>query len=176
LPNQAAADDIRCLGFELGPLLGSGAMSAVYAIKRLVPVEPEEGLAIKLLHPMHLENVELVLRFFNEQRAAQRVHHPAVIRVLDAGLIRGRPYLLMERCADTLLQRALTISHPERITVTAQVASGALALHQAGIVHREAYEKTMTCFRVSAKDAHRRRTSHGYSEAEDGPHSQPQLI
>ena len=112
-------------------------MSAVYAIERLVPVEAEEGLAIKLLHPMHLENVELVLRFFNEQKAAQRVQHPAVIRVLDAGLIRGRPYLLMERCADTLLQRAPTLSHTERITVTAQVASGALALHHAGVVHRD---------------------------------------
>ena len=137
MPHQAAADDIRCLGFAVGPLLGSGAMSAVYAIERLVPVEAEEGLAIKLLHPMHLENVELVLRFFNEQKAAQRVQHPAVIRVLDAGLIRGRPYLLMERCADTLLQRAPTLSHTERITVTAQVASGALALHHAGVVHRD---------------------------------------
>ena len=79
MPNQAAADDIRSLGFAVGPLLGSGAMSAVYAIERLVPVEAEEGLAIKLLHPMHQENVELVLRFFNEQQAAQRVQHPAAV-------------------------------------------------------------------------------------------------
>ena len=41
---------------------------------------------------------------------------------------------------------------------------------------RDAYEKTMTCFRVSAKDAHRRRTSHGYSEAEDSSHSPLQLV
>lgn len=137
MPNQAAADDIRSLGFAVGPLLGSGAMSAVYAIERLVPVEAEEGLAIKLLHPMHQENVELVLRFFNEQQAAQRVQHPAVIRVLDAGLIRGRPYLLLERCATTLHQRAPTLSPAERLLITAQVASGTLALHQAGVVHRD---------------------------------------
>ena len=137
MPNQAAADDIRHLGFALGPLLGSGAMSAVYAIERLLPVEAEEALAIKLLHPMHQENVELVLRFFNEQKAAQRVQHPAVIRVLDAGLMSGRPYLLLERCAETLHQRAPTLSQTERITVIAQVASGTLALHRCGVVHRD---------------------------------------
>lgn len=137
MPSQAAADEIKRLGFTLGPLLGSGAMSAVYAIERLVPVEADEGLALKLLHPMHQENVELVLRFFNEQQAAQRVQHPAVIRVLEAGLMSGRPYLLMERCADTLHQRAPTLSPADRLLITARVASGALALHHAGVVHRD---------------------------------------
>ena len=137
LPSQVATDEIKRLGFTLGPLLGSGAMSAVYAIERLLPVEAEEALAIKLLHPMHQENVELVLRFFNEQQAAQRVQHPAVIRVLDSGLMSGRPYLLLERCAETLHQRAPTLSQTERITVIAQVASGTLALHRCGVVHRD---------------------------------------
>ena len=137
LPSQVATDEIKRLGFTLGPLLGSGAMSAVYAIERLLPFAAEEALAIKLLHPMHQENVELVLRFFNEQQAAQRVQHPAVIRVLDAGLMSGRPYLLLERCAETLHQRAPTLSQTERITVIAQVASGTLALHRCGVVHRD---------------------------------------
>ena len=137
LPSQVATDEIKRLGFTLGPLLGSGAMSAVYAIERLLPFAAEEALAIKLLHPMHQENVELVLRFFNEQKAAQRVQHPAVIRVLDAGLMSGRPYLLLERCAETLHQRAPTLSQTERITVIAQVASGTLALHRCGVVHRD---------------------------------------
>lgn len=70
LPNQAAADDIRSLGFAVGPLLGSGAMSAVYAIERLFLLKQRKGWPSSLLHPMH-QNVELVLRFFNEQQVSE---------------------------------------------------------------------------------------------------------
>lgn len=136
LPRHDAAD-LRGAGLTVGPWLGSGAMSAVYAVSRQddPPGAPER--ALKVLHAEHAGNLELVLRFFNEERAAARVHHPAVVRVYGSGLIGGRPYLILERLEQTLAQRAPALSEAQRLAVVAQVAAGAAALHRVGVVHRD---------------------------------------
>lgn len=140
---------LRSVGLVIGRLLGSGAMSAVYAVRRQdapdAPFDPDAPsapyevpeLALKVLHAEHIGNPELVLRFLNEERAAARTHHPAVIRVYGSGMIAAQPYLLLERLADTLAQRVSALSRGERVAVAAQVASGAAALHRVGVVHRD---------------------------------------
>lgn len=105
----------------------------MYAVTR----EDGAALALKILHNEHAGNLELVLRFLNEEHAATRVCHPAVVRIEEAGLFSGRPYLIMERLTGTLAQCVLHMSLADRIAVTAQVAQGAAALAKAGIVHRD---------------------------------------
>jgi len=112
-------------------------MSAVYAVCRRDDPPGAPELALKVLHAEHAGNLELVLRFFNEERAAARVRHPAVVRVHGSGLLAGRPYLLLERLEDTLAERAPALSWAQRVAVVGQVAAGASALHRVGVVHRD---------------------------------------
>lgn len=110
-------------------------MSSVFAIT--ATGEAPVARVIKLLHAEHAGNLELVLRFFNEQRAASCLSHPGVIEVFGSGFLDGRPYLILERLDGTLAQRGPRLSPAQCINVVQQVADAAAALHQAGIVHRD---------------------------------------
>ena len=124
-------------GIHVEGWLGSGATSTVYAASRL-PADPAQPLlALKLLHAEHAGHFELVLRLLNEERAAACATHPGLIRIYSSGAVEGQPYLLMERCYQTLAQRTPALSVPDRIEVVTQVAKAAAALHQAGVVHRD---------------------------------------
>jgi serine/threonine-protein kinase len=92
---------------------------------------------MKVLHAEHAGNLELVLRFLNEAQAADRVRHPAVVRVYGSGLVDGRPYLILERLESTLAQRAAALSWTQKVSVLSQVAEASAALHRVGVVHRD---------------------------------------
>ncbi len=129
--------ELRHAGLDIGHMLGCGASCAVYAVTREADPPSAPPLALKLLFAEHADNLELVLRFFNEEHAAARVQHPAVIRVFASGLVAGQPYLILERLEDTLAQRAPVLSRGQRVAVLAQVAAGVAALHRVGVVHRD---------------------------------------
>lgn len=128
-------DALRGAGLRAVERIGCGASSAVYALDEAA--DDGTPLALKLLHAEHAGSLELVLRFLNEERAAARVRHPGVVRIHGAGQLAARPYLVLERLADTLAQRAARLTRGERLAVAAQVASGAAALHRANVVHRD---------------------------------------
>jgi serine/threonine-protein kinase len=134
-PSAIAA--LRDSGFGVGRLLGSGGACAVYEVTQQGNPPGAPALALKLLHAEHAGNLELVLRFFNEEHAAARVRHPGVVRVFSGGLIAGQAYLILERLDGTLAQRAPGLSRKQRVAVVAQVAAAAAALHRAGVVHRD---------------------------------------
>lgn len=174
-------------GHRLGPyrivrLLGEGGMGAVYEARQ----EPlDRRVALKTLHPEYAGNKDAVARFFNEAKILSKLEHPSIVQVSDFGnATDGTAYLVMEYLRGQSLGRRIRelSARGERLAVVTalqfgfQIADVLAIAHAQGIVHRDAYEKTMTCFRVSAKDAHRRRTSHGYSEAEDGSYSPLQLV
>jgi tRNA A-37 threonylcarbamoyl transferase component Bud32 len=119
------------------------------------------------------------LRFAREAQILCRLDHPNLISIVDIDVTKdGVVFLVMELVRGSVLKqfRDRFGQLPFALTVLRQMTAGLATIHRSGIVHRDAYEKTMTCFRVSAKDAHRRRTSHGYSEAEDGSYLPLQLV
>ncbi len=159
--------------------LGQGGMGAVYeALHQTLG----RHVAIKVLHPEVARNEEFAMRFANEARASNIVDHPDVVQITDHGqLPDGIPYIVMEYLkGESLGHRIEHLGGPmnpsEVAFLALQITDVLATAHAKGIIHRDAYEKTMTCFRVSAKDAHRRRTSHGYSEAEDGSYLPLQLV
>lgn len=127
---------LQRIGLCVGEILGSGAMSTVFAVSRSSS-DATVPLALKLLHLEHVGHLELVLRFVNERHAAERVRHPGVVRVYESDLVQGRPYLVMERLSQTLAESKGTLSRSERVEVVSQIAHGAAALHAAGVVHRD---------------------------------------
>jgi len=73
--------------------LGRGGMGIVYKVR-----DPKTGAhsALKMIPPEALSRPDSALRFKREFRAMQRVEHPNVIRVFEAGTHEGCPFFTME--------------------------------------------------------------------------------
>ncbi|MGH9363328.1 MAG: protein kinase domain-containing protein, partial [Thermoanaerobaculia bacterium] len=87
-PPFAAAG--RCL---LLREIGSGAMGVVYEARQ---VNLDRRVAVKLLPASLASERKAVARFLREARVTASLDHPHVVRVHDAGIERGVPYLVME--------------------------------------------------------------------------------
>ncbi|MBA3684385.1 MAG: serine/threonine protein kinase [Planctomycetes bacterium] len=120
-------------GVRILRMIGRGGMGAVY-------LGHHEALdldvAVKLLK--HDAGDE---RLLEEARAAARVQHANVVRVLHAGRDAGRVYVVMELinggdCAD-LLKEMGRLPWREALALAIQAADGLAAIHAAGIVHRD---------------------------------------
>src|SRR4030095_15712732 len=83
--------------YHLDKLLGQGGMGAVYLATHLGTKRP---VALKVISPLFMANVEFVERFKREAEAAGRLRHPNVINVTDFGFARvgseQLAYLVME--------------------------------------------------------------------------------
>ena len=122
-------------GYQLGRLLGRGAMGEVYE-----GAGPNGAVAIKLLSQTSLRNPNHVLRFLRELRTAAGVESPHVVRVLEVGE-SPVPYLVMERLeGETLgdiLRGRRQLSTGDLVEMVRQVGEGITAAAAAGIVHRD---------------------------------------
>ena len=130
--------------------LGAGAMGVVYqgwheTFSREV--------AVKFLTASTNNSRE---RFLREGRAAARIDHEGVVRILDAGEVQGRAYLVLEfingRSLGEILDKQDAQDREEPPTdrpvgslpdtgvvalLGAQMARGLAAIHAKGIVHRD---------------------------------------
>ncbi len=124
--------------WELRALLGIGAMASVY----LGVHRNGSRVAIKLLHPELTRQPELVRRFLREAYLANKVEHPAIVRVIDdeAGA-DGPPFLVMELATGTSLAQVLEREGPLAPARVAAIGiallDGLAAAHAKGIVHRD---------------------------------------
>jgi hypothetical protein len=125
--------------FELGAIVGRGAMGEVYAGRRAGDGRPA---AVKLLNASALEDAELVERFLREADIAGRLRVPNVVEVLEAGRgPDGAPYLAMELLVGHdlgwHLRQRTRLPLDEVTALVDQVSLGLKAAHDAGIVHRD---------------------------------------
>jgi hypothetical protein len=98
--------------------------------------------AVKVLKPELAANTELVQRFLNEARAANAIHHPNIIDIIDVGLLpEGVPYMMMEflegESLSTRLRRLQRLTVSEALKYARQTASALAAAHAVSIVHRD---------------------------------------
>ena len=125
--------------YELKRLLGEGGMGAVYLAEH--PLLGRKA-AVKVLKPELAANTELVQRFLNEARAANAIHHPNIIDIIDVGLLpEGVPYMMMEflegESLSTRLRRLRRLTVSEALKYARQTASALAAAHAVSIVHRD---------------------------------------
>ena len=86
--------------------LGRGGMGTVY---EAVHVDLGRKVAIKILRGEGVVTPEKMSRFFNEARAASKVHHPGLVKLFDFGTTpEGAPYILMEFLEGELLRQRMT--------------------------------------------------------------------
>jgi serine/threonine-protein kinase len=124
--------------YELVRHLGGGGMGEVFEARH---VELGKRVAIKVVHMPLAATGEAVQQVLREGRAAAAVHHPNVIEVLDVGVQRGWPFLVMELLEGEDLEKRLARTGPmgtrEIIDLMVPVISGMMASHDAGVVHRD---------------------------------------
>jgi tetratricopeptide (TPR) repeat protein len=124
--------------YEIVERLGAGGMGVVYRARHK---SLGREVALKLLPAGALASSQAVDRFLREAKAAAAADHPAIVRVLDAGVKRGRPYIALQLVRGPSLNDLLAAGgrlEPRRAAAfIREVAEAAHAAHGAGVIHRD---------------------------------------
>ena len=142
MPGEPVNPDLGS-GDQLGPYrleqqLGEGAMGCVFRARHETS---GEQVALKLVRVELAADDRYRQRFLHEARAASEVSHRHLVKVLDAGEIDGRQYMVMRLVRGRMLEQHVTDDGPmpaEKIVRVATQIGGALdALHAVGLIHRD---------------------------------------
>lgn len=126
--------------YRLEAALGSGGNATVFRA-----TGPDgAAVAVKVLHP-HSVGTEHARRFTREYRALARLDHPNIVRVIEAGVEDGYPWIAMELVEgpdlDAVLARWAREDPQDRFERAERVLRGlceALAhIHERGLIHRD---------------------------------------
>jgi hypothetical protein len=132
--------DPRSVGdYSLTGRLGSGGMGTVYLGHR---AGTHGVVAIKVLAPHLLDDVDARTRFLREGQTLQKVTGDYTARVYSVGFDGSMPYIVMERLDGPSLHAFVAasgaVTDGEMLTRTAIALARALAaLHADGITHRD---------------------------------------
>lgn len=124
--------------YKLTEVMAAGAMGEVYKAER-VPVG--KVVAVKFLHASFVSDSEFQARFDRETRVMSKLAHPNCVSVVDFGVWKDTPYLVMDFVAGTTLRKRLDdegAQTPEKaLSLVRQVAAGLAHAHAEGIIHRD---------------------------------------
>jgi eukaryotic-like serine/threonine-protein kinase len=118
--------------------LARGGMATVYQARdeRL-----ERSVAIKIIHPDHVLDAEVLDRLANEARTVARLTHPNIVAVYDQGTHDGAPYIVMEFVRGRTLREMLNdrrrLDPSESLAILEQLLAALAVAHRAGLVHRD---------------------------------------
>jgi protein kinase-like protein len=124
--------------YEIVRAIGAGGMGMVYEAHDLVL---EEDVAIKVLRPEIAGHPDMARRFRQEIKLARRVRHRNVCGIHEYGEVGDLRYIAMEYVRGVNLRKMLNqggaLAAEEAYAVSAQVAKGLQAIHDAGVIHRD---------------------------------------
>ncbi|MBI5259175.1 MAG: protein kinase [Burkholderiales bacterium] len=128
----------RCGAWELLHKIGEGGMGQVWLARRADGLY-EAQAAIKLLRS-DVPATSLAARFARERAVLARLNHPAIARLLDAGIEGGRAFLVLEHVdghslAEHVRDHCPTVA--ERVRLMIRIAEGVEHAHAQLIVHRD---------------------------------------
>jgi serine/threonine protein kinase len=131
----------RLSHYLIDSLLGRGGMGEVYLAE---DTRLGRNVALKLLPADYLRDIERVLRFEREAKAASSLNHPNILTIyeFDQEVTEDAVthYIVSEYVTGRTLREKLdeaTISVDEALDIALQMASALSAAHAAGIVHRD---------------------------------------
>ncbi len=139
---RAAADPNRLprrIGdYELREVLGRGGFGTVYLAEQLAPIR--RTVAVKLLNP-GMDSREILARFAGEREALNRMDHPGIARLIDAGTTpSGRPFFVMEHVDGAPMAAWCRKQHVplrERLGLFLKVCDATQHAHQKQVLHRD---------------------------------------
>ena len=125
--------------YRVEELMGEGTFGHVY--RGVHPIIGRQA-AIKVLKPAFSSDPEMLARFIEEARAANRIRHRGIIDVFGFGALPdGRHYYVMEYLKGITLDRYMA-THPslglsEALPILRGIARAIDAAHASGVVHRD---------------------------------------
>jgi len=140
-PRDAVSTDAPLPGefgdYELLREIGRGGMGVVYKArqKRL-----DRIVAVKVILASRFASPEQHGRFRAEARSAARLAHPNIVKIFDAGEVRGQPFFAMEYVEGRSLDGPIEegrLDMPSIARLVGQLAAALDYLHGQGIVHRD---------------------------------------
>ena len=133
-----APGDVLGERYRIVRRIGAGAMGAVFEAEQEALAR---HVAVKVMRAEVASDPRFRARFRREALAAARVKHPNVVDVLDFGVHRERPYLVMELLEGEPLRDYLHREAPLDLdplrSLMGPVLKGIAAMHDEGVVHRD---------------------------------------
>ncbi len=132
------AGDIIDGRYRLERIIGTGGMAVVVAA---IDMEVSERVALKFLFRKAAKHKEILRRFEREQAVISRLGGEHVARMLDSGVVRNTPYMVMEYLqgrdlAEVLrVQKTLPVEHAAEYIL--QACDAVAEAHGYAIVHRD---------------------------------------
>jgi eukaryotic-like serine/threonine-protein kinase len=141
LPRQPALLPEDLLGrdygrFRLVELIGAGGMGVVYRAERTDGVK--QCVAVKVASRAVATAAQM--RFESEAHVLARLEHPAVARLIDAGVQQGRAWIAMEFVAGERIDkycRNRNLSVRQIVALMVQLADAVSAAHRLLVVHSD---------------------------------------
>jgi serine/threonine protein kinase len=121
--------------YQLHRVLGSGGVADVH---EATDTRLDRLVAVKLLRETTAGETDRA-RFLTEAKLLARLSHPHLVRVLDAGVDRDRPFLVLELVRGSTLADVMGAPlPPDRVAeVGVDIAAALVHVHAAGVVHRD---------------------------------------
>ena len=124
--------------YEVLRVLGSGGMGIVLMAR---DVEAGRDVAIKLVRPELVSNLQTVHRFVKEAGHLQKLRHKNVVPVLEVSDRSQGPYFVMPYFEGGSLAQRVRPGEPLEanavLEIARQVAEGLQFAHRRGIIHRD---------------------------------------
>ncbi len=129
-------------GFRVTRMIARGGMGVVF---EGMQESLDRPVAIKFLYPHLSDDDRFRDRFEREARAAARLNHPNIVRILDFGVDGGLYYMIQDLIIGDSLRDRLTEMHSSGgtlrtdavIGIVDQVARALAYAHDHGYVHRD---------------------------------------
>jgi eukaryotic-like serine/threonine-protein kinase len=130
-------------GYELLHPLGEGGVGSVWLVRkpgadRMFVMKAPKADALSSATPTERDGI--LASFVEEAKALAGLYHPNVANIIDRGVSRGMPFLVLEYLIGADLKQYSTAQKMtlfELRNVVAECCAGLDALHRAGLVHRD---------------------------------------
>ena len=117
--------------------LGQGGMGVVY---KALDTHLNRLIAIKVLPPEKVADLERKRRFVQEAKSASALNHPNIITIYDIASEDGVDFISMEYVPGKALDRLISrkgLPLNDVLKYAIQIADALAAAHAAGIIHRD---------------------------------------
>ena len=122
--------------YKLERRIGYGGTALIYAA---TDITTKATVAVKVLHPEHDQEQDIVCRFMQEAQIAAQVCHPRLVRAYDLGWLRRR-YTVFELVEGRSIAKEIAqdaIPWERTVPIVLDLLDGLAALHARGVAHRD---------------------------------------
>ncbi len=124
--------------YRLGKMVGAGGMAVVY---RALDLETHEHVAVKMLRPELMKDIQLLRQFRKETQIVNQYQHRNIVRTLDTGEEDGVLFIVMEYIeGETLkeyIEQHAPLSHEKAVDIGAQLCDALFYSHSHHLIHRD---------------------------------------